>query len=137
MSNSETVKAIYEAFGKGDIPFILNQLSERVVFDEWTAENAAQKAGVPWLQKRVGKEAVAGFFQIVASMDIYRFDVLSLMEGTNQVASELIIGSKYFVDDVIHLWTFDDQGKVIRFRHYVDTAKHIAGYEATEKSAAA
>jgi uncharacterized Fe-S radical SAM superfamily protein PflX len=26
----------------------------------------------------------------------------------------------------VHLWTFDDSGKVVRMRHYVDTAKHMA-----------
>lgn len=31
-----------------------------------------------------------------------------------------------FADEELHLWTFDDQGLVARFRHYVDTAKHIA-----------
>jgi uncharacterized protein len=28
-------------------------------------------------------------------------------------------------DDEIHLWTFDSSGEVVRFRHYLDTAKHI------------
>jgi hypothetical protein len=26
----------------------------------------------------------------------------------------------------MHLWTFNDDGKVSRLRHYTDTAKHIA-----------
>lgn len=24
-----------------------------------------------------------------------------------------------------HLWSFNDAGRVVRFRHYLDTAKHI------------
>ena len=137
MSNLETVKAIYEAFGKGDIEFIMSQLSENPVWDEWTTENSAQQADVPWLRKQIGREAVADFFQIVETLEIYQFDVLSLMEGVNQVASEVKIGSKYFVDEVIHLWTFDDEGKVARFRHYIDTAKHIAATEKAKSSTAA
>jgi ketosteroid isomerase-like protein len=31
-----------------------------------------------------------------------------------------------FADEEVHLWTFDDAGRVVRFRHYLDTAKHIA-----------
>ncbi len=31
-----------------------------------------------------------------------------------------------FLDEEIHLWTFDESGKVARFRHYLDKAKHIA-----------
>jgi uncharacterized protein len=29
-------------------------------------------------------------------------------------------------DEELHLWTFNAHGKVQRFRHYFDTAKHIA-----------
>jgi hypothetical protein len=28
----------------------------------------------------------------------------------------------------LHLWTFDDQGKVVRMRHYIDTAQHLAAH---------
>jgi hypothetical protein len=31
-----------------------------------------------------------------------------------------------FRDEELHLWTLDDDGQVVRMRHYVDTAKHIA-----------
>lgn len=134
MSNKDTVSAIYEAFGRGDIPFILEQLAETIEWDGWTTENFGQKAGLPWLQKRRGKTSVAKFFEAVATMGIYQFDILSLMEGENQVTAELFLGCQYFIDEELHLWTFDDEGKVTRFRHYVDTAKHIAGFAAQEKS---
>lgn len=32
----------------------------------------------------------------------------------------------HYRDEEMHLWTFDEQGKVIRLRHYADTAKHMA-----------
>jgi len=31
----------------------------------------------------------------------------------------------HYRDEEMHLWTFDANGKVIRLRHYTDTAKHI------------
>lgn len=34
-------------------------------------------------------------------------------------------GGGYYRDEELHLWTFDAAGKVVRMRHYVDTAKHI------------
>jgi uncharacterized protein len=37
-------------------------------------------------------------------------------------------GGGHYRDEEIHLWTFDDAGKVVRLRHYVDTAKHIAAF---------
>jgi len=30
----------------------------------------------------------------------------------------------------MHLWTFNDAGKVIRLRHYTDTAKHLQAADA-------
>ncbi|MEI2693077.1 MAG: hypothetical protein V9H69_26505 [Anaerolineae bacterium] len=54
------------------------------------------------------------------------------MAGDNQVAAEIEIALKSPVtgrglrDQEMHLWTFDDNGQVIRLRHYADTAKHIA-----------
>jgi uncharacterized protein len=41
-------------------------------------------------------------------------------------ASFALPGGGRFADEEIHLWTFDDGGRVTRFRHYCDTAKHIA-----------
>jgi ketosteroid isomerase-like protein len=54
------------------------------------------------------------------------------MANERQVAAEFIfeahvpsIGNHYR-DEEIHLWTFNEEGKVIGLRHYTDTAKLIA-----------
>ena len=123
--NLATVAAIYEAFGRGDVPFILDQLAENVGWESWE-NNYAQKAGVPAMVPRNGKSEVLEFFKVAGGMGIKDFQVLSLMEGENQVAAEIFIETSTYRDEEVHLWTFDDTGKVIRLRHYVDTAKHIA-----------
>jgi ketosteroid isomerase-like protein len=125
-----TVQAIYEAFGRGDVSAILDKLSEEVRWEEWS-DNAAQKAGVPWLLPRAGKDETRQFFAVVGGFTFHEFQILSLMEGGNQVVAELIVDATVqsgtrFRDEELHLWTFDESGKVARFRHYVDTAKHIA-----------
>jgi uncharacterized protein len=131
MSNLATVQAIYEAFGKGDIPTILEHVADDVQWEAW-ADNTAQKAGVPWLQAKHGKAGVMEFFQTFGRLATLKaFQVLSLMEGDSQVAVEFVI--EYDVpstgghvrDEEIHLWKFDETGKVTRLRHYTDTAKHI------------
>lgn len=127
-----TITAIYEAFGKGDIPTILNHMADDVQWEAW-ADNTAQQAGVPWLQARQGKEGVLAFFQYLGTqMQIKDFQVLSIMAGGNQVAVEFVIevalpalGTQYR-DEELHLWTLNAEGKVTRLRHYTDTAKHIA-----------
>lgn len=136
MSNLATVKAIYEAFGRGDIPFILEQLSDDVEWEKWT-DNSAQKVGLPYLRSQRGKSGAEEFFSFVPDLGIRKFEVLSLMEGGNQIAAEIEIEAANFSDEEIHLWTFDAGGKVVRFRHYLDTAKHIAAGEKAPASSTA
>jgi len=129
-----TVASLYEAFGRGDIPAILDHLADDIQWEPW-ADTSAQKAGVVWLQPRQGKAGVLEFFQIVGEMGVTDFRVLSLLEGGNQVVAEIVIdaslpgGSGGFHDEELHLWTFNDAGKIARMRHYVDTAKHRAAAE--------
>jgi ketosteroid isomerase-like protein len=130
-----TVTAIYEAFGRGDIPGLLEHVSDGVQWEAW-ADNTAQKAGVGWLRPRYGKAGVSEFFQAIAEeLDIQEFQVLSLMAGGNQVAVEFVIAAKLkkgdggYRDEEMHLWTFGDDGKVTRLRHYTDTAKHMSAWE--------
>jgi ketosteroid isomerase-like protein len=128
------VAAMYEAFGRGDVPFILEQLADDVRWEDWT-DNSAQKAGVPWLQFKLGRSEVLDFFNVVGSLQIHEFEVLSLMGNERQVAAEFVFeatppGGTRYRDEELHLWTFNDEGKVVRFRHYVDTAKHIAAARA-------
>ena len=130
-----TVKAIYEAFGRGDIPALLEHVSDDVQWEAW-ADNTAQKAGVGWMAPRRGKAGVAEFFQVVAEeLDVQEFQVLSLMAGGDQVAAEFVIsanlrkGGGNYRDEEMHLWTFGADGKVVRLRHYLDTAKHAAVWQ--------
>lgn len=132
MSNhAATVKSIYEAFSQGNIPAILDYLSDQVQWEQW-ADNTSQRAGVPWMLARTGKEGALEFFQEVGNFRFTDFQVLSLMSNENQVAAEIRVeadvptAGSHFRDEEIHLWTFNEEGKVIRFRHYLDTAKHIA-----------
>lgn len=131
MSNLTAVQAIYEAFGKGDMPMILEHMADDVQWEAW-ADNTAQKAGVPWLAAKQGKQGVLEFFQTLGQLTVLKdFQVLALMEGENQIAVEFVI--EYDVpstgghvrDEEVHLWKFNEAGKVIRLRHYTDTAKHM------------
>ena len=64
--NLETVKQIYAASGRGDIPAILDTLADDVAWEAW-ADNSASKLGVPWLLPRHGKSGAAEFFGLVRS----------------------------------------------------------------------
>jgi ketosteroid isomerase-like protein len=130
-NNLATVQSIYEAFGKGDIPAIMDYLAEDVQWEQW-ADNSAQKAGVPWMQARKGKAGAMDFFTAVGKLDVKDFQVLSMMANERQVAVEFIFEAivpstnGHYRDEEIHLWTLNEKGKVVRLRHYTDTAKLIA-----------
>lgn len=136
MNNLETVKAIYEAFGKGDIPFILSCLDETVAWEKWDG-NFAQKSGVPYMRERNSIAGVAEFFGEVGKLGVKSSNVLSIMDGGNKFAVEFEIETERFgYEEEMHLWTFNEKGKVIGFRHYLDTAKHIAANEKYQSTAA-
>ena len=129
MSNLETVKAIYEAFGKGDIPFILSCLDENVAWEKWNS-NHAQINGVPYMQERNSIAGVTEFFMEVGKLGVKMANAISIMDGGNKFAVEFEIETERFgYEEEMHLWTFNENGKVIGFRHYLDTAKHIAANE--------
>lgn len=134
MSNLAAVQSIYEAFGRGDVAAILDLLAEDVEWEAW-ADNSSVKAGVPTMVPRHGKDEVVKFFETAGQMKITDLQVLNMMEGPNQVAVEFVLeadlpawGGGHYRDEEIHLWTFNDDGKITRLRHYTDTAKHIAAF---------
>lgn len=134
MSHLATVQALYEAFGAGDVPSFLSHLADDVEWEQWP-DNRAAAAGVPWMQPYTGRDAVSGFFGAVRQMEIVDLQILSMMEGGDQVAVSFVLearlpncGGRSYRDEEIHLWTFNADGKVSRLRHYIDTAKHIEAY---------
>ena len=126
MSNLGTVRDVYEAFGKGDVPRILQHLSEDVVW-----EYGAGASDVPWLQPRAGKEGAAAFLSSLADFQIQKFQPKTLLESNDLVVVVLDVeatvgstGLRINEEDQIHLWHFDKDGKVARFRHRADTLQH-------------
>ena len=129
-TNAETVGAIYAAFGRGDIGFILDQLADDVVFEDWP-ENYAQRAHVAHLARRTGRAGAEEFFAAVRDWVAEEFAVRDVLASERQVVADVRVAWRLpdgarLADDELHLWTFDDAGKIVRLRHYIDTAKHIA-----------
>ena len=131
MSKSiDTVQGIYAAFGRGDIPAILAALAPNVRWEEWV-DQSAQRAGVPWLRAIEGRDNVAAFFGELAKMEFHGFKVDDVFGDERKVVAQVSVDvsvkatGRRFRDEEIHLWVFDEQGRVKSFRHYNDTAKHI------------
>lgn len=123
MSNIPTVQAIYAAFGQGDVPTILGHLAEDVAWEYDKAES-----GIPWFAPRRGRAAVPGFFEALGAVELRKFQPKTFMESGRVVVVlndiELVVkatGRSVAEDDEVHLWHFDDAGKVARFCHKTDT----------------
>lgn len=126
-ANTNTVREIYEAFGRGDVPAILAKLDENV---EWEYGTAAHE--VPWLMPRRGRKGAGEFFDSLAQVEIHIFAPKAILEGDKVVVAVIDItltvkktGKKVVEEDETHIWRFNDAGKVVRFRHCADTNQHV------------
>jgi hypothetical protein len=126
MNSLQTTRNIYEAFGRGDVGAILAALSPSV---QW--EYGAGPSDVPWLQPRRGAEGAGAFFASLDAIRIERFAPKRFLDGGDLVVVLVDIeftvkatGKRVVEEDEVHLWHFDAQGRVARFRHRVDTLQH-------------
>jgi uncharacterized protein len=121
-----TVRSLYEAFGRGDIPTIVDAVADDV---EWEA--GAVDHGLPLLAPGRGKAHVAAFFEQLADVEFKRFEPRLLFGSGDHVMAVIAVeflvpktGHSVREEAEGHLWTFGPDGKVVAFRHYVDTLQH-------------
>ncbi|MGD9701553.1 MAG: nuclear transport factor 2 family protein [Acidimicrobiia bacterium] len=125
-ANVATVRSMYEAFGRGDIPAIMECLADDV---DWEA-GRVDDYGIPWLRPGHGKDHVQRFFATLAGLEFKRFEpkviagvgdtVLALIDLEAVVAATGVTVS----DAEVHVWTFHPDGRVRSLRHVVDTVQH-------------
>lgn len=124
MSNVDTVKAMYEAFGRGDVPAILDHLADDV---SWDADYDSPAA--PWLEPRRGKANIPAFFEALAPLTFTKFEPHTFAAHGDKVIAVIRIeaeskGKHYVIPNEGHLWTFRSDGKVTSYQHMTDTALH-------------
>ena len=134
-SPARLYQQIYEAFGRGDVPAILERIAEDVRWEHRPTGNAAQDADVPYMRERSGREGAAGFFRdIDEDFEMNSFNPHAVLEGDGRVAVliefDLTVKStgKRVQDEEIHLVEFGPDGKVTSLRHFFDTAKAIEAH---------
>jgi ketosteroid isomerase-like protein len=131
MNAIETIKKIYAAFGRGDVPTILDQLAENV---DWNNQGTAGRE-LPWHGNFTGRGNVPKFFAAIGEhLDIPVFEPKEFLQTGNNVAVRLHLemvmkkNGKKAVFDSIHFWTFDPSGKVCAYRHFNDTAGELLAW---------
>lgn len=120
--NIKTIRLIYEAFGRGDVEAILEQVTDDV---DWAVE---PDGAAPWNGVRHGPDGVASFLgDLAAHVEVTEFtpltfaandtDVLTVVRYTHRVRSTGKAGS---MD--LHHWFRFYEGKIWYVRGTEDTA---------------
>jgi uncharacterized protein len=127
--NLAAVKSAYEAFKRGDIPSVLEMLTEDV---HWISPG--QKEVVPYVGQFKGKAAVATFFaDLASSEDVLAFEPHEFVsEGDVVVAcifyrARVKTTGRIYEGEGVHMFRFY-KGKIVSFREFLDTAVVAAAY---------
>jgi ketosteroid isomerase-like protein len=127
--NVQTAKEGYAAFGRGDVPAILELLADDV---EWIEPGPSDL--IPAAGTYRGKDEVVKFFVALGeNADIHRFEPHEFIaQGDHLVVlihSEATVKrtGREVTNHLAHVWTFKG-GKVARFEGFQDTAAVVAAY---------
>ncbi len=128
-TNTEVVQETYEAVNRGDLPALLDLLTDDV---EWTFQGPPS---IPFAGTRRGREDVAEFFSLVgANLEFEQFEPREFVAQGDRV---VVLGferslvkptSRTFEQEWAHVYTLRD-GKVATFLALEDTAAHVVAFE--------
>jgi ketosteroid isomerase-like protein len=130
-TNAGVVQGTYEAVGRGDIPALLDLLTDDV---EWTFQGPSS---IPFAGTRRGREGVAEFFSLVG--ENLQFQEFEPREFVTQDEKVVVLGyerslvkltGRTFEQEWAHVYTLRD-GKVATFLALEDTAAHVVAFDAT------
>ncbi|MEV5968158.1 nuclear transport factor 2 family protein [Kribbella sp. NPDC051952] len=122
--NIKTVEAIYDAFGRGDVGFILDQLTDDI---DWSSGSESSIA--PWYGVRHGKAETAEFFkQLGEAVSVTEFTPLAFASNDTDVMTVIRFAmtstqtGRSGVMNLHHWWRFRE-AKIYHYRGTEDTAQ--------------
>jgi uncharacterized protein len=122
-SKIAAIQSVYEAFGRGDLGFILDQLTDDV---DWASCPGSDVA--PWYDVHRGKAEVPNYFKALAdSVQVTEFTPLAFAANETDVMVVIRLGGvvpatgKSVAMDIHHWFRFRD-GKIYFYRGTEDTA---------------
>ncbi|HEX2137776.1 MAG TPA: nuclear transport factor 2 family protein [Microvirga sp.] len=127
--NKAIVQQMYVAFGRGDVPAILETLADDV---EWHVMGSSEV--VPWAGTRHGREQTSQFFRAVGeTLDVEKFEARTMVaEGDTVVVvgwerSRVKPTNRIYEDEWVHVFRVR-QGKIAAFREFNNSAAWLAAY---------
>jgi uncharacterized protein len=131
-TNIGLIQKLYAAFGKGDVPALLEHMSDDI---DWGIE-AQASTEVPWHGTGTGKKFAAKFFETLGKEAVFtRFEPSGFLASDTNVAclvtfeSTLKKNGKKTLQNVCHYFTIKN-GRVTKWRGWEDTAHSKAVWNA-------
>jgi ketosteroid isomerase-like protein len=126
--NIETIKEMYDAFGRGDVDAILDLVTDDV---DWATD--AARVSAPWYGPKRGEAGVRSFFEGIGQTGpVTEFTPLSVTSNDDgdvmvfiRYAFTVTATGKDVAMNLHHYWRFRD-GKVCFVRSSEDTAQVAA-----------
>ena len=129
-TNTQVVQECYGYFSKGDIPSLLNELTDDV---KWTTPGPVSV--LPWVGARNGKKAVGEFFKLISeNVDFLKFDPRDFVEQGNKVVCLGYFEGKsrktgrVSASEWAMVFEFRD-GKICEHKEYNDTYEGVKAFE--------
>ena len=124
--NIQVIDSLYNAFSTGDMPTVLGSMHPKIEWNE--AESNSLADGNPYIGPDAVLEGV--FSRVIARHEYFALqDVKIHGMNDNKVLATLRYDAKVkatgksYNAQAAHLWTLNDEGKIIAFQQYVDTKK--------------
>lgn len=127
--NLKTIKAVYEAFGRGDVEFILDSVTDDV---DWATDTSSTAA--PWYGPRHGKSGVTEYFQAFGStMTVQQFEPVSFAANDNEVHTVVRLETTRVANGRsaamnLHHWFVFRDGKIAFYRGAEDISQIEAAF---------
>lgn len=125
-ANIKTIQSVYEAFGRGDVPFILSSVTDDV---DWASDTSSTE--VPWYGIRHGKDGVAAFFTDFGSnMEVQQFEPFSFTANDTEVHTMVRLvetqrsSGRTISMNLHHFFRLRD-GQIAYYRGSEDTAQTV------------
>src|SRR5690242_1066754 len=109
-ANQRTIESVYQAFGRGDIPFILDRVSEGTQWDFSVAGD-----DVPWHRPTRSRAELPRFFEALAEHVAFEtFEPRSFVTDGRDVVVKLRLAytvkrsGRKVDEEQVQWWSFDD-----------------------------
>ncbi len=132
LENVQIIKEHFAAFGRGDVQSALSIVAENV---DWQSPvTRTQPEEITWAAPCHNREEVIQFFQELADkVQPEKFEIIGfiaqgdkvVVEGRNQ--GQIKSTGRSYEHDWVMVFTVRD-GKILRHRHYYDTADVVAAF---------